>query len=168
MRAKKFARLRGKKSSEVEVDITSLLDILVILLIFLLKSYNSSDLQLDVLENISLPVSESRVLGSHSIIVQVDQNRRMFINHKEIGTISNNNRETIGELYVVLARMKEMEDQLVSENSLERKNPQMKNKKQINIVLDQSLPYKIMKKVMHTSAQAGYPQFKFIVQGMSE
>ena len=39
------------------------------------------------------------------------------------------------------------------------------NKKKVNIVLDQSLPYSVLRKVMHTSALAGFPEFKFIVQG---
>ena len=46
--------------------------------------------------------------------------------------------------------------------SLERRK---KMNKRVNIVLDQSLPYQVLRQVMHTSALAGFPEFKFIVQG---
>ena len=43
--------------------------------------------------------------------------------------------------------------------------PANKKIKNINLVFDETLPYKVMKSVMHTSATAGYSEFKFIVQG---
>ena len=40
-----------------------------------------------------------------------------------------------------------------------------KQNKAINLVFDKELSYKKMQKIMHTSALAGYTEFKFIVQG---
>lgn len=37
-------------------------------------------------------------------------------------------------------------------------------KARANLVFDKSLSYKIVRKVMHTTALAGYNEFKFIVQ----
>ena len=45
------------------------------------------------------------------------------------------------------------------------KNEEERKIKSINLVFDEKLPYKTMKSVMHTSAIAGYTEFKFIVQG---
>lgn len=61
-----------RKRRESELDITSLLDILVILLVFLLKSYNSSELKVNVVDNLNLPSSESRELRVHMSNQKID------------------------------------------------------------------------------------------------
>ena len=53
-------RVRRKKTSPVDLDITSLLDILVILLFFSLKVIIHRGLFLMCLRDIKLPISESR------------------------------------------------------------------------------------------------------------
>ena len=83
---KTFARKRAK-AEPMEIDITSLLDILVILLVFLLKSYNASDLKLDLVKNLTVPDSKARKLGNHAVIIQVDKNSNVWVEKKIIGKI---------------------------------------------------------------------------------
>lgn len=149
---KMFFNKNGRTKKEpMELDITSLLDVLVILLVFLLKSYNASDLKLDLVKDLVVPSSDARKMGHHAIIVQVDSKNKIYVNKKEIGEIQGS-----GENSDLLAALKS-----IRENAREPANSKVKN---INLVFDQSLPYKTMKSVMHTSAIAGYTEFKFIVQ----
>ena len=67
------SRKRRSGSKVIDLDITSLLDILVILLIFLLKSYNSSGVTLEVPKGITLPQSESAQLNNPGVMIQVSQ-----------------------------------------------------------------------------------------------
>ena len=147
-----FKNQKRAKKENMDIDITSLLDVLVILLVFLLKSYNASDLKLDLVKNLVVPNSKARTLGNHAIIVQVDADKTMYVNKKKIGKISNS-----GEHMELLAELKG-----IKENA---RTPAQKKAKAVNLVFDQSVPYKVMKGVMHTSAMAGYTEFKFIVQG---
>jgi biopolymer transport protein ExbD len=147
-----FKNTKREKKEPMEIDITSLLDILVILLVFLLKSYNASDLKLNLVENLVVPSSAAKVLGNHMIIVQVDSNKNIFVNSKEVGLVTGT-----GENQALLGELKRL-------RVIERV-PAAKMAKNINLVFDKSLPYKVMKSVMHTSAMAGYTEFKFIVQG---
>lgn len=167
-----------KKSKPVDIDITSLLDILVIMLVFLLKSYNASDLKLDLQENISLPISKSEKLGHHTIIVQINKDQQLWVDNKPEGKIQNQG-EIITNLLTVLKEkrsvldkeLEEISGRILASNDEVAKDRVMKKKRDsatINIVLDQSLPYAILRKVMHTSATAGFPQFKFIVQGLTQ
>jgi biopolymer transport protein ExbD len=149
---KRFQRKRPK-SEPMELDITSLLDILVILLVFLLKSYNASNLKLNLVDSLKIPDSKARKLGSHSVIVQVDNEKKIWIDNKVIGKIDRS--EKIIPLYEELKNRKE---------KAKTNNPKLVAKS-INLVLDKELPYNSMQKLMHTSALAGYTEFKFIVQG---
>jgi biopolymer transport protein ExbD len=165
---------RHKKDKEpLDVDITSLLDILVILLVFLLKSYNASDLKLEVAKDLKLPPSKSQALGHLAPIVQVSSNREVWINNEKIGLLGAGSGEKVDFLFDRLSverkkideKLKEMKERsLASVDNAALKSKEA-NKKKVNIVLDQSLPYSVLRKVMHTSALAGFPEFKFIVQG---
>jgi biopolymer transport protein ExbD len=173
MRKKTFGKFKKEKAEALDIDITSLLDILVILLVFLLKSYNSSDLTLEVAENISLPDSKSETLGNMAIIVQVGKGRDLWIGNKKIGNISTSSDEKIELLFDALKKEATILDEKIKD--LEGRSPagvdkeallkRKVNRKRINIVLDQSLPYAVLRRIMHTSALAGFPEFKFIVQG---
>jgi|TARA_Y100000768_G_C23894823_1_gene642050 biopolymer transport protein ExbD len=148
-----FFNKKGRRNKEaMEIDITSLLDVLVILLVFLLKSYNASDLKLNMVKDLVVPNSDARKLGNHAVVVQVDSNKKVFLNNKKIGEITSNNQNTD-----LLTALKNYRKTL--------RTPAEKKSKAINLVFDQKLPYKVMKGVMHTSAIAGFTEFKLIVQG---
>lgn len=149
---KMFNKKREKKEP-MELDITSLLDILVILLVFLLKSYNASDLKLDLAKSLEVPQSDARKLGSHAVIVQVDKDKNIWIDKKKIGSIPSAGQE-IASLLDILKEKKEQD-----------RAPAEKKSKLINLVFDKNTPYQSLQKVMHTSAIAGFTEFKFIVQG---
>ncbi len=152
MRRMFFKNQGRRKKEDMELDITSLLDVLVILLVFLLKSYNASDLKVNLVKDLTVPVSETRKLGNHAIIVQVDSHQNLFVNQKELGKI-----HTSGENKLLLSALNDIRKTA--------REPAAQKAKAINLIFDQTLPYKIMKSVMHTSAVAGYTEFKFIVQG---
>ncbi len=171
MRRRKNRLLKKRNQEPLELDITSLLDILVILLVFLLKSYNASDLKIDLAAFVTLPDSRSEILGNQAIIVQINNKKNIFINNKLIGPLATTNKK-IPALYKELILHKEGLDQEISNlrdpAGLNEKKTLMRKKrkiKRINIALDQSLPYSVLSQVMHTSALAGFPEFKLIVQG---
>lgn len=162
----------NKKKKELDVDITSLLDILVILLVFLLKSYNPSDLKLDVKNNLSMPKSVSKKLGNMSVTIQVSKDREVFVNNKRIGQISKSgsnlsflDKELKKHRDSDLKKYNEFKTRAISSLDKEALEKKLKSQKQVNIVMDKDLSYAVMQKVMHSSATAGYPKFKFIVMG---
>lgn len=153
-----------RKRRESELDITSLLDILVILLVFLLKSYNSSELKVNVVDNLNLPSSESRELGSRYITIQVNDKQEIYFNEKLIGQVQNQGDEIsflAQELKNVRSLDEEKNRSIASGLMLGEKN----NMTKVNLLFDGKVSFDVMNKVMHTAAISGYPQFKFIVKG---
>lgn len=147
-----FGKNKREKKEPMEIDITSLLDVLVILLVFLLKNYNASDLKLDLMKNLEVPLSDARKLGHHAIIIQVDKTKQIFVNKEKIGFAIRS-----GEIPKLKSKLLEFK---ANSKEIAKKKP-----KKINLVFDKSLPYKTVQSIMHTSALAGYTEFKFIVQG---
>ena len=152
---KKFHRKREREA--IDVDITSLLDILTILLVFLLKSYNASDLKLDLTKGLEMADSDSKHMTRFAPVVQVNKEAKVFLNNKEIGRFP-----ASGEMDALTAKLKEERAKTEQNNKV---NKQQYNADLVNLVFDKEMDYEIVQRVMHNSALAGYSQFKFIVKG---
>lgn len=152
---KKFHRHRDREA--VDVDITSLLDILTILLVFLLKSYNASDLKLDLTKNLEIADSDSRYMTRFAPVIQVNKEAKVFLNNKEIGRMP-----ASGEMNQLTEALKNEKSKMDLENT--KKNQKL-NTDLVNLVFDRETDYSVVQRVMHDSALAGYSQFKFIVRG---
>jgi biopolymer transport protein ExbD len=154
---KKFTRHREREA--VDVDITSLLDILTILLVFLLKSYNASDLKLDLQKSLEMADSDARKMTRFAPVVQVNKESKVFLDNKEIGRLP-----ASGEMNILTIALKKARQNIELDNKLKPQNQQT-NADLINLVFDKEMDYAIVQRVMHDSALAGYSQFKFIVKG---
>ena len=152
---KRFQRKRDREA--VDVDITSLLDILTILLVFLLKSYNASDLKLDLTKGLDMADSESKHMTRFAPVIQVNKEAKVFLNNREIGRLP-----ASGEMAVLTAKLKEERAKTEHNNKI---NKQQYNADLVNLVFDKEMDYQLVQRVMHDSALAGYSQFKFIVKG---
>ena len=152
---KKFSRRKEKQ--EVDVDITSLLDILTILLVFLLMSYNASDLQLDLTKNLEMADSNAREMTKFAPVLQVNKHAVVFLNNKEIGRLPASG--SMAELTAALKKQR-AETEEANKKSLHPHKLEL-----VNLVFDKDMDYNVVQRVMHDSALAGYSQFKFIVKG---
>ncbi|HLT22811.1 MAG TPA: biopolymer transporter ExbD [Bacteriovoracaceae bacterium] len=150
---------RRKMSNDVDVDITSLLDILTILLVFLLQSYNSSDLRLDLVKNIDLADSKVREITKFAPVLQVTKESEVFLNNKSIGRLPASG--SMDELTVALKNQRD----LTAKDNATKTAKQKHNEELINLVFDKDMDYEVVQRVMNDSAHAGYSQFKFIVKG---
>lgn len=158
------SRFRRKKQSTFDIDITSLLDILTILLVFLIQSYNSSGVVINVPDGIVLPNSSSESLNSQGVNIQVSPSK-IWVDDKEVlnsellpDQIYDEGGRRIVPLYNELVKVKETikRSELISPNAVKFSGI-------ANLVVDKGLKYSYVKKIMFTCAEAGFKDFKFVV-----
>lgn len=148
--------LKRKKSFEIEeLDITSLLDVLVILLVFLLQNMANSELSLDLVNDLSLPITESRGVSEPGFILQVNAEKEIYVNNKYI--------DSIRSPKVIPRKLFKF---LKDEKQRQLKNTTKEEGLMINLVLDKSIDYKTIDFLLKSVASSGFTQFKFIVQGV--
>jgi biopolymer transport protein ExbD len=161
-------RVARKKKELIDVDITSLLDILVILLVFLLRSY-SSGITMTVPEGITLPTSQTQNVNNLGVNIQVSATK-IWVDDKQILDTSelpdrlyDQNGRRIIPLYNELVQKK---------NAVEVLAKSAKDAKPfsgiVNLIVDKSIKYNYIKKLLYTSATAGYKQYKFVVMGENQ
>ncbi len=161
-RASRFST-RRKKTKVFDIDITSLLDILTILLVFLLQNYNSSGVVINVPKEIELPRSASETINNFGVNIQVSKSHIWVDDAEVVNTedklqVFDEGGRRIVPLYNELVRIKETIKQS------EKLSPSAAKFSGVaNLVVDKSLKYDYLKRIMYTCASAGFKEFKFVV-----
>lgn len=169
MRTNRQIRNRGKrkKLGVVDLDITSLLDILTILIVFLLRSYSSSGMTFDLSKKISLPESTSQTMPNDALLIHVSpeaiwvDNQLVLDLSQPLGrNIFDHQGRRIIPLFNELVVKKETIQQVA------KSSPDAKPfSGALNLLVDKSIKYTMLKQIMYTAAEAGYQKYKFVVLG---
>lgn len=146
---------RRKKTELVDLDITSLLDILVIMLVFLLLNYNASDLKLELVPNLEMAQSESQRITHYAPVVQLSGDDVISVDNVEVGRMPAGEAEALQALSAKLTER---------HKTLSEKERKAEEGALINLVFDKKTDYAKVEKIMETSAKVGFTQFKFIVE----
>jgi biopolymer transport protein ExbD len=161
------SKRRKRKGSLLELEMTSLLDVITTLLIFLIFGYNSSGIEINVPKDITLPKSISKDFNHDAVKIMVAQDA-IWVDTKKIVDLTNG-----GELSTDQEgrRILPLFDELVVQKELiratEKSSPRAtKFSGLVNLIVDKSIKYSFVKKILYTTAEAGYKEYKFVV--MSE
>ena len=142
----------GKSSGAFRPQLTSLVDIMTILLIFLIKSFSVEGNIMTPSPDLQLPVSNSRDHPKVISTIEITQNS-VIVEGKIITTvqsISDSKDMEIPQLYTYLHDRKGRYKSTDSE-------------KELMIQSDKEIEFNIIKRVMYTSSKAGYSDFTILV-----
>ena len=171
----RFIRNRGKrrKKNVMDIDITSLLDIITILLVFLIRYYDSSSATLNVPSGVQLPNSITKNIITPGVVVQVSPTTIwvddvVVLNSAALNDMEEKNVYDMGKRRIV-PLFNELVKKVDKFKEIEKSAEDApKFSGLVNLIVDKSIKYTYLKKLMFTSAEAGFQKFKFIVRGENE
>ncbi len=155
--------LKNNKKSTFILQLTAMVDMFTILLVFFLKSFSSSPVNLTPVEDLSLPYSEASKMPE-DVVKLVVTRKAIFIGEERIlslpgglvdkVSLSEEDEQFIQPLFDALEKEIKKKQQISEiDDSLEFDG-------KILMQADKSLPYKTLKKVMYTSSMAGFFDMK--------
>ncbi len=139
-----------------KLQITSMMDMFTIILIFLLTSYSNNPEQLDMDKQIKLPGSISKLDYKDSIRMVLTKDT-LKLDGTVIAELDNGKIVGIEELYEKLKHYREQADLLKKDENPEER------KEHILFMCDKEHSFRVINKVMKTAGRAGYPNFQFAV-----
>ncbi len=175
-------RARRQRNRAFGLQLTSMMDVLIIIVIFLLKSYGLSIMQVPQEDKMTLPISKSTELFGEGIILMIAKDQIMIDSEPVVQfkgdwneakfelpeeSMANELGGRILPVYDVLKRKKEEFDTLASRSE----NPAEAMKKwtgELLVQADKDVPYDIIRRVMFTAGVAGYKQFRLTVEKQAE
>lgn len=147
-----------KGNSTFTLNITSMTDMFTILLVFLLQTYSTSEVQILPEKGISLPLSNADANPILAVKIFVSPSE-MKLEDKVIlnlsaGQFQSKDIDSRDKNFLPL-----LFEQLrtIADSSKEKETDEGR----ILIQADSSLPYDVLKKIMYTSSMAGFPKMKF-------
>ena len=141
------------------VNVTALTDMFTVILVFLLQTYNTSEVQIDPPAGVRMPTSLSEGVLTQGLEMTLSKDL-LLIGKEEIAHLQNNDfsqsdRDPKDPNFIPALF-----------NSLEKTSKETTVKAvkdgQILLIADRELPYAVIKKVMYTASMAGYPQVKLV------
>ena len=176
---------RRRRNKTFGLQLTSMMDVLVIIVIFLLKSYSLSLMQVPQEDKLELPKSKSTEVFGEGVVLQIAQDKIMIDNNPIVqfkGDYKEKKFELPDEatdpqqaghgilpIFEVLNKKRE-EFELIASRAV-GPDPNAAGKKWTGDLLvqaDKEVPYELIRKVMYTAGMAGYKNFRLTVQKQEE
>jgi biopolymer transport protein ExbD len=170
--ARLYRRARRKQreaEGEIkELNIVAMMDMMTIILVFLLKSYQASTINVNMSEQLTIPQSTTQLHPQENITITVST-REVAVNERRVvdvqgGVIPASAKEGgradafyVGAIYDALK--KEVEKQ----KTIARYNKDAPFTGRINVVADKKIPYRTLMEVLYTAGQAELGEYKFMV-----
>ena len=154
---------RGREAETVSLNLTSMMDMFTIILVFLIFSFSSQDQNLKLDTDLTLPESTAAIEFKWAINVNVTPTE-LKVEGNTVAKLKGGvftdvkvdlEKKRVVPLYNLLKKFKDIEDR-------EKVNP-TGDETVIAFQADKDLPFEVIDLVMKTAAQAGYPNFRFVV-----
>lgn len=158
-------RRANKDRLAFNLDMTAILDVFLLLLIFFAYHFHSSGLMTGVASSIQVPTSDSTVLAAKAISIQVSKSQ-IWVDNKEVlntttmemDALFDKEKTKIVPLYNHLMKVKANFNNL---QELSQKALPFDGK--VNLVIDKTLKYNYLKRIINTCSEAGFKDMRFIV-----
>lgn len=157
MKRKRF-QVNVKKNQTFGLNITSMTDMFTILLVFLLQTYASNEVQIDPAEGIRLPSSTTDRNPVEGIRISLSPTALKF-DQRTIASVQNKAIEEAAIDSKDTNFIKPLFEELQKYNKENEKSPKIGK---VLFQADQDLPYSVVRKVMYTASMAGFPNLKMV------
>ncbi|MBL9039074.1 MAG: biopolymer transporter ExbD [Archangium sp.] len=158
-------RIEREAEGEIkELNITAMMDIMTIILVFLIKSYSTSSVTVTASEDIRPPVSTTRLTPKDTIAVTVTPKGILVGDRRKVelnGNMQVVSSELQGKLILPLdAALKKEVEKL---KYIAERNPAAPFNHEVSIIGDKRIPYELLSSVLYTAGQNELENFRLIV-----
>jgi biopolymer transport protein ExbD len=174
--SRKFRKARRKAREEAgaikELNITAMMDMMTIILVFLLKSYSASAISVNMSADLTIPNSSTQLNPQENITVTVALNE-VSVNDKVVikrtegmagGVIPAAFKEGgKADAFYVGAVYDGLKKEVDKQKYIAQYNRNAPFTGRVNVVVDRKVPYRTLMEILYTAGQAELGEYKFMV-----
>lgn len=147
-----------KQNTSFALNITSMTDMFTIMLVFLLQTFATAEVQIDPVNGVRLPSSRSEKNPVDGIKLSVSTSE-LKLDTRILASLKNSEFETSALDSKDANFIKPLFDEL---NKLNKLSSEHIKSGKILLQADKEIPYATLSKIMYTASQAGFPQLKLV------
>lgn len=150
-----------------ELTITSLMDILTILLVFLLKSYSANPVNITMGDNLQLPSSTARIEPEEAVPIGITK-RQILVNDQAVAEVVDGKVDVSAKRdgeqgYFIEPLFDALNKEADKQKRIAKVNTAQEFKGMALVIADEETNYRLLNEVLYTAGQAQFSQFKFAV-----
>ncbi len=161
--ARKKRKEREAAGEIKELNITAMMDMMTILLVFLLKSFASSSAAMTASEDVRPPVSSTRATPKDTVVVTVTP-KNILVGEKEVLKLARGQippEALQGRVVMPLdAQLKKEVEKL---KYIAERNPSAPFSRELSVIADKTTPYDMLLTVLYTAGQNELENYRFVV-----
>ncbi len=161
--ARKKRRDREAEGEIKELNITAMMDLMTIILVFLIKSFSASSITVTASEDVRPPMSTARATPKDTIAITVTPKSIMVGDKKRVDLTNAAVRggDLQGKLILPLdAALKKEVEKL---KYIAERNPSSPFNREVSIIGDKRVSYDLLSSVLYTAGQNELENFRFII-----
>ena len=161
-----FARKLAEPEEITSLNITPMMDMMTIILVFLLKTFTSSALLVNQDQNMMLPSSISRLNAKQAIAVTVTK-RVVLVDGEPVAPINSGKIDPAlkrdGDNGYYISPLVEILNRVARK---EKKVAEMTGQKfdgELTIIADRNTPYRLLTEILYSCGQAEYANYRLLI-----
>jgi biopolymer transport protein ExbD len=161
--ARKKRKEREAAGEIHELNITAMMDMMTIILVFLLKTYAASAIMLTQSEDIKPPISSTRSVPKDTVAVTITP-KDILVGDRVVVTLENGQVPANlldGRLVKPLDQALRREVEKLK--TIAARNPAAPFSKELSVIGDRKIPYDLLLTVLYTAGQAELENYRFVV-----
>ncbi len=155
--------INNNKKATFILQLTAMVDMFTILIVFLLKSFDTSPVQVAPSQNLVLPHSYSMKAPEEVLKVAIS-NEAILVDDVKVVTLKDGvidkNEMDLSDPKFIKALFDALDEQAQKTEKIAEVNSDHKFEGKILLQADKNLKYGILEKVLYTSSMAGYTDMK--------
>jgi len=162
-------RKARERAGEIkELNIVAMMDMMTILLVFLLKSYQASTLSVNMHEGLTIPISSTQLVPQENVSITVSMSE-LTVNDRRVvplqgGVIPPAFKEGgRAEAFYVGAVFDALKKEVDKQKYIAQYNKNAPFSGRINVIADKKITYRTLMEVLYTAGQAELGEYKFMV-----
>jgi biopolymer transport protein ExbD len=166
---RKARRKAREAAGEIkELNIVAMMDMMTIILVFLLKSYQTSAINVNMSEELAIPQSTTQLHPQENITVTVSM-KEVAVNDRQVlqvegGVIPATAKEGArSDAFYVGVVYDALKKEVDKQKYIAQYNKDAPFTGRINVVADKKVPYRTLMELLYTAGQAELGEYKFMV-----
>jgi biopolymer transport protein ExbD len=170
LKGKKAIRSYARKLAEPEdikdLNITPMMDMMTIILVFLLKSFTSSAMLVNQDQNMTLPSSSTTLNAKQAVAVTVTK-RVVLVDGEPVAPINNGKIDPAlkrdGDNGYFISPLVEMLSRVARKEKRVAEMTGGKFDGELTIVADRYTPYRLLTEILYSCGQAEYANYRLLI-----
>lgn len=157
-------RIEREAEGEIkELNITAMMDMMTIILVFLIKSYTASSVTVTASEDVRPPLSTTRSTPKDTIAITVTPKSILVGDKKKVSLVNMAVQPGDLEGKRILPLDAALKKEVEKLKYIAERNPNAPFNHEVSIIGDKRIPYELLSSVLYTAGQNELENFRFIV-----